>query len=199
MNAASMGTIGVVTGAGTRKLDHTTPDPIALHRLLADLAKDGIDHLSLEASSHGLDQHRLDGVDLARCCLHQHHPRPSRLSSELRSLSRHQAAPVPRRGAQGRRGRHQCRCALCRRVRRCGAGSRTEACDGRFDRRDAYADLARAPMRMAKACWSIAAMSVTTWRCRSPARSRRRMCWSRPASPSHWASPPTASSRHFPI
>ena len=42
----------------------TTPDPIALHRLLAELADAGVDHLALEASSHGLDQHRLDGVQI---------------------------------------------------------------------------------------------------------------------------------------
>ena len=63
--AASMGTIGVVTKAGERSLAHTTPDPIQTHRLLAEMAKDGIDHLALEASSHGLDQYRLDGVDIA--------------------------------------------------------------------------------------------------------------------------------------
>jgi UDP-N-acetylmuramoyl-L-alanyl-D-glutamate--2,6-diaminopimelate ligase len=62
--AASLGTIGVVTPTGTRNLAHTTPDPIAVHRILADLAHEGIDHLALEASSHGLDQHRLDGVDV---------------------------------------------------------------------------------------------------------------------------------------
>jgi len=63
--AASMGTIGVVTKGGTLGLAHTTPDPIETHRLLAALAKDGIDHLALEASSHGLDQYRLDGVRIA--------------------------------------------------------------------------------------------------------------------------------------
>ncbi|MGH6872362.1 MAG: UDP-N-acetylmuramoyl-L-alanyl-D-glutamate--2,6-diaminopimelate ligase [Rhizomicrobium sp.] len=64
-NAASMGTVGVVTRAGETSLSHTTPDPIELHARLARLAKDGIDHLALEASSHGLDQYRLDGVDIA--------------------------------------------------------------------------------------------------------------------------------------
>src|SRR5690606_14946503 len=43
----------------------TTPDPIALHKLLAELADDGVTHASMEASSHGLDQRRLDGVRLA--------------------------------------------------------------------------------------------------------------------------------------
>lgn len=63
--AASMGTIGVIAGREIRPLGHTTPDPIEMHRLLAQLKKGGIDHLALEASSHGLDQYRLDGVDIA--------------------------------------------------------------------------------------------------------------------------------------
>jgi UDP-N-acetylmuramoyl-L-alanyl-D-glutamate--2,6-diaminopimelate ligase len=63
--AASLGTIGLVTPAGDTSLEHTTPDPLALHRLLADLKKSGIEHLALEASSHGLDQFRLDGVRIS--------------------------------------------------------------------------------------------------------------------------------------
>ena len=62
--AASLGTIGVVSPSGTRKLSHTTPDPIELHAILARLAKDGVTHLALEASSHGLQQRRIDGVKL---------------------------------------------------------------------------------------------------------------------------------------
>ncbi len=65
LSSASLGTIGVVSPKGTRKLNHTTPDPIELHSILADLAKDGVTHLALEASSHGLEQRRLDGVQLA--------------------------------------------------------------------------------------------------------------------------------------
>jgi UDP-N-acetylmuramoyl-L-alanyl-D-glutamate--2,6-diaminopimelate ligase len=63
--AASMGTIGIVTPDGEIPLAHTTPDPIETHRVLAQLAHAGVDHLALEASSHGLDQHRLDGVEIA--------------------------------------------------------------------------------------------------------------------------------------
>jgi UDP-N-acetylmuramoyl-L-alanyl-D-glutamate--2,6-diaminopimelate ligase len=63
--AASMGTIGVVTPSGEMKLNHTTPGPVELHGILADLKRDGIDCLAVEASSHGLDQFRLDGVDIA--------------------------------------------------------------------------------------------------------------------------------------
>ena len=48
-------------------LSHTTPDPVEIHELLAQLKADGVDHLAIEASSHGLDQHRLDGVTIAGC------------------------------------------------------------------------------------------------------------------------------------
>jgi UDP-N-acetylmuramoyl-L-alanyl-D-glutamate--2,6-diaminopimelate ligase len=61
-SAGSLGTLGVQSAAIQRKLIHTTPDPVALHRALRELADDGVDHLALEASSHGLDQQRLDGV-----------------------------------------------------------------------------------------------------------------------------------------
>ncbi len=60
--AASIGTIGVVTPETEVYGSLTTPDPVELHRTLDALARDGITHLALEASSHGLDQHRLDGV-----------------------------------------------------------------------------------------------------------------------------------------
>ncbi|RWE34525.1 UDP-N-acetylmuramoyl-L-alanyl-D-glutamate--2,6-diaminopimelate ligase, partial [Mesorhizobium sp.] len=43
----------------------TTPDPVALHKLLKELAEAGVTRASMEASSHGLDQRRLDGVKLA--------------------------------------------------------------------------------------------------------------------------------------
>ncbi len=62
--AASLGTLGVVTSAGAAYGSLTTPDPIALHETLDRLAAEGITHLAMEASSHGLDQRRLDGVRL---------------------------------------------------------------------------------------------------------------------------------------
>jgi UDP-N-acetylmuramoyl-L-alanyl-D-glutamate--2,6-diaminopimelate ligase len=64
IRAASMGTVGIVEGGKRTSLAHTTPDPIALHRELARLKQDGVEHVALEASSHGLDQHRLDGVNI---------------------------------------------------------------------------------------------------------------------------------------
>jgi UDP-N-acetylmuramoyl-L-alanyl-D-glutamate--2,6-diaminopimelate ligase len=60
--AASIGTIGVVSAKRNVYGSLTTPDPIALQRSLDELAGDGVTHLALEASSHGLDQFRLDGV-----------------------------------------------------------------------------------------------------------------------------------------
>jgi UDP-N-acetylmuramoyl-L-alanyl-D-glutamate--2,6-diaminopimelate ligase len=63
--AASIGTIGVVSPSGETYGSLTTPDPIALHRSLDALAGDGVTHLAIEASSHGLDQFRLDGLRLA--------------------------------------------------------------------------------------------------------------------------------------
>ena len=63
--AASVGTLGVVSGPLSRPGGLTTPDPARLHEMLHDLAMAGVDHVALEASSHGLDQHRLDGVSLS--------------------------------------------------------------------------------------------------------------------------------------
>ena len=60
--AASIGTIGLVTPREEIYGSLTTPDPIELARTLDRLAEDGITHLAMEASSHGLDQHRIDGV-----------------------------------------------------------------------------------------------------------------------------------------
>lgn len=60
--SASLGTIGVIKNDSAVYGSLTTPDPISLHKTLAELAAEGITHLAFEASSHGLDQHRLDGV-----------------------------------------------------------------------------------------------------------------------------------------
>src|SRR5579871_2496770 len=63
--AASIGTIGVVSPRGETYGSLTTPDPVVLHRSLQQLADDGVTHLAIEASSHGLDQFRLDGLRIA--------------------------------------------------------------------------------------------------------------------------------------
>ncbi len=63
--AASLGTLGLVSPAGRRAGALTTPDPVGLHRDLADLTESGVAHAAIEASSHGLAQFRLDGVTIA--------------------------------------------------------------------------------------------------------------------------------------
>lgn len=63
--AASIGTVGVVRPSGEVYGGLTTPDPVTLHATLDTLAGEGVTHLAFEASSHGLDQHRLDGVRIA--------------------------------------------------------------------------------------------------------------------------------------
>lgn len=62
--AASLGTVGLVSPKGEEYSNLTTPDPIALHKTIDRLSGEGVTHLALEASSHGLDQHRLDGLKL---------------------------------------------------------------------------------------------------------------------------------------
>ena len=62
--AASLGTIGIDAPNLNHAGNMTTPDPVTLHAELAELESCGISHLAMEASSHGLDQYRLDGVRL---------------------------------------------------------------------------------------------------------------------------------------
>lgn len=64
-SAAMIGTTGVVSPGRAEYGSLTTPDPVSLHKLLAELADEGVTHAAMEASSHGLDQQRLDGVNLA--------------------------------------------------------------------------------------------------------------------------------------
>jgi UDP-N-acetylmuramoyl-L-alanyl-D-glutamate--2,6-diaminopimelate ligase len=63
--SASLGTLGVITSDGAAYGSLTTPDPISLHETLDNLARDGVTRLAMEASSHGIDQRRLDGVRLS--------------------------------------------------------------------------------------------------------------------------------------
>ena len=64
-NAASVGTLGVHGPDIDEPTSLTTPDPVTLYRTLTDLAGRGVDHVAVEASSHGLDQYRLDGLRLS--------------------------------------------------------------------------------------------------------------------------------------
>jgi len=93
--AASIGTVGVVSPKGEVYGSLTTPDPVALHATLDALAGDGVSHLALEASSHGLDQYRLDGVrvsagaftNLSRDHLDYHPDLDAYLGAKLRLFS----------------------------------------------------------------------------------------------------------------
>jgi len=63
--AASLGTLGLFSRQIRQPGSLTTPDPATLHETLTRLADVGVGHLAMEASSHGLDQYRLDGVRIA--------------------------------------------------------------------------------------------------------------------------------------
>lgn len=64
LNAASLGTLGIHSSLYKQAGSLTTPDPVGLHQILQNLKERDITHLSMEASSHGLDQYRLDAVRL---------------------------------------------------------------------------------------------------------------------------------------
>ncbi len=64
-NAASLGTLGLVLPGRSEYLALTTLDPVELHRRLAEIVNRGVEHLAIEASSHGLDQFRIDGVKIS--------------------------------------------------------------------------------------------------------------------------------------
>lgn len=63
--AASIGTTGVFSPTRNDYGSLTTPDPVELQKVLAELSEEGVTHACMEASSHGLDQRRLDGVQLS--------------------------------------------------------------------------------------------------------------------------------------
>lgn len=65
LDGASLGTLGVARGDQLETTGYTTPDAVALHRALDALARDGVTHLGMEASSHGLKQRRMDGARLS--------------------------------------------------------------------------------------------------------------------------------------
>jgi UDP-N-acetylmuramoyl-L-alanyl-D-glutamate--2,6-diaminopimelate ligase len=90
--AASIGTVGLVSPKAETYGSLTTPDPVELHKTLDGLAGESVTHLVLEASSHGLDQHRLDGVrikagaftNLSRDHLDYHRTLEAYLAAKLR-------------------------------------------------------------------------------------------------------------------
>ena len=90
--SASIGTLGLVTANESRYGSLTTPDAITLHQLLDECAGQGIHHLAMEASSHGLALHRLDHVrlkaggftNLSQDHLDYHHTMEDYLAAKLR-------------------------------------------------------------------------------------------------------------------
>jgi UDP-N-acetylmuramoyl-L-alanyl-D-glutamate--2,6-diaminopimelate ligase len=63
--SAALGTLGLIATGFPNEGSLTTPDPVTLHQTIARLKKGGIEHLALEASSHGLYQSRLDGLEIS--------------------------------------------------------------------------------------------------------------------------------------
>ncbi|HEY8578268.1 MAG TPA: UDP-N-acetylmuramoyl-L-alanyl-D-glutamate--2,6-diaminopimelate ligase [Beijerinckiaceae bacterium] len=119
--AAAVGTTGVVTDAGVEEGALTTPDSVTLHETLQRLAEGGVTHLAMEASSHGLDQRRLDGVrlqagaftNLSRDHLDYHPDLDSYLAAKMRLfealLSPGQPAVIDADGAYAARVMAVCR------------------------------------------------------------------------------------------
>lgn len=95
LKAASLGTLGIQAAGWPERPSLTTPDPADLHAALAELAAAGITHAAMEASSHGLDQYRLDGVclkaaaftNLTRDHLDYHGDTETYLAAKLRLFS----------------------------------------------------------------------------------------------------------------
>ena len=173
----------------------TTPDPVALHRTLDELAGEGVTHLAIEASSHGLDQHRLDGVRVAAGGFTNLSARPSRLSPDARGLSRRQAAAVRRdlvaagrrRGDRCRSRRMPARSSRRRKQRGLRAAHRrraTATASGSLDAAiDGFAQALHARARR---------HDLSTCGCRWSAPSRSRTRWSPPALRSRPAAMPDA-------
>lgn len=65
MPAASVGTLGVRSDSLVIEGGLTTPDPLALYNIFNDLKKKDVENIAVEASSHGLDQYRLDGMNIS--------------------------------------------------------------------------------------------------------------------------------------
>ena len=105
--AASVGTIGIVKPDGAVYGSLTTPDPVTLHATLAALADEGVTHLAFEASSHGLDQHRLDGVvltaaaftNLGRDHMDYHATEDAYLNAKLRLFTELACSPASLRSS----------------------------------------------------------------------------------------------------
>ncbi len=105
-NAASLGTLGVVAPSGLVAGSLTTPDPVSLHKTLDGLARSGVTHLALEASSHGIVQRRLDGVRLTAAAFTNLSRDHLDYHADARRISRRQTAAV-RAAARAWPGRYR--------------------------------------------------------------------------------------------
>ena len=178
--AASIGTVGLVTPTREVYGSLTTPDPVALHRSLAGLAGEGVTHLAIEASSHGLDQHRLDGVrvaaggftNLSRDHLDYHPTLEAYLAAKLRLFT---DLIAPRGAAVIFSDHEHADCG-----RGSGATAPPAAAHRRAARRGHPPGRDRDRRLRAGAEGRSCRPRVSRSACRSPARSRSRMRWSRP-------------------
>ena len=64
ISAASIGTLGIFSKNYSKKIKLTSMDPLALHKNLQILERNKVNHVILEASSHGLNQKRLDNLNI---------------------------------------------------------------------------------------------------------------------------------------
>ena len=123
-SAASLGTLGLMAPGFEPGPGLTTPDPVSLAETLARLARAGVQHAAMEASSHGLDQFRLDGVRLAAAAFTNLTRDHLDYHGVDGGLSRGQAAAVRRTAARRRAGRREQRHGSRRRWRRCARSPR---------------------------------------------------------------------------
>ena len=92
LNSVSIGTLGLQLPDGSTKPTLTTPDTVTLHKELANAVENDISHVVLEASSHGLEQRRIDGVNLMAAGftnlshdhLDYHHTKDKYISAKMR-------------------------------------------------------------------------------------------------------------------
>jgi UDP-N-acetylmuramoyl-L-alanyl-D-glutamate--2,6-diaminopimelate ligase len=106
LRSASLGTLGLIAPGRDEYLPLTTLDPVGLHQRLDALGRAGIDHLAIEASSHGLDQFRLDGVRVSAAAFtnisHEHLDYHGSMETYLAAKKRLFAELLPGGGAAGR-------------------------------------------------------------------------------------------------
>ena len=143
--SASIGTLGVTTSDDQVKTGLTTPDIVTFLNNMAGLERMGISHVAYEASSHGLDQHRAEGVPLAAAAftnfsrdhLDYHETMDAYFEAKMRLFDE----LLPARQA----GRHLDRRSEVRRGDRAARSARPRAADRRPARARRSASSTRSP------------------------------------------------------